>query len=376
MQATHQLPDDCPSVQHPQHLPKHSSPAAYYRRRPSTSNHMEALQETPAVSEAAGCWCLTVTGTTLYPLMYRLTYRDVYGNIAAHAYLGHAHPSGRAAPGFLPIAGAADSASAESMDHVDRQQQLFHRRSARAAARKIAAFRAWMQDHQPDWAEAHRAPGRIGEPDQVWSACQAPWPSAEGYRVVWIHDSGKQLRDAAARARKIEKGVQAMKDDLAGRLSSPRTRLRTAAAVHAAAEAALADAGAARWVRFTVTSKTRESFRQDGPTSRARHHLPAHREAVLRGHLRHQPQPGQLQRGQRRLLAADHQRPRHDHGLRARRLPVPAEPRAPPPPAQRHPRTPQPVWIKTIPRIEAIFLCHFIALLDQRPGLNGRSGWR
>ena len=82
---------------------------------------------------------------------------------------------------------------------------------------------------------------------------------------MWIHDSGKQLRDAAAGARKIEKGVQAIEDDLAGRLSSPRTRLRTAAAVHVAAEATLADAGAARWVRFTVTSKTRESFRQDGP---------------------------------------------------------------------------------------------------------------
>ena len=80
--------------------------------------------------------------------------------------------------------------------------------------------------------------------------------------MVWVHDSGKRLRDAAARARKIEKGVEAIGDDLTGRLSSPRSRLRTAAAVHAAAEAALADAGAGRWVRFTVTEKIQESFRQ------------------------------------------------------------------------------------------------------------------
>ena len=83
--------------------------------------------------------------------------------------------------------------------------------------------------------------------------------------MVWVHDSGKQLRDAASRARKIEKGVKAIEDDLAGRLASPRSRLRTAAAVHAAAEAALAAAGASRWVRFTVTKKIEESFRQAGP---------------------------------------------------------------------------------------------------------------
>jgi hypothetical protein len=79
-----------------------------------------------------------------------------------------------------------------------------------------------MQDHRPGWAEAHRAPGaRTGDPDQVWSTCEVPWPSAEGYRMVWVHDSGKQLRDAAARARKIEKGVHAIGEDMAGRLSSP-----------------------------------------------------------------------------------------------------------------------------------------------------------
>ena len=85
------------------------------------------------------------------------------------------------------------------------------------------AFRAWMQDHQPDWAEAHREPGaRPGDPDQVWSACDATVPSAEGYRIVWVHDSGKQQRDAATRARRIEKAVAAIEDVSAGRLASPR----------------------------------------------------------------------------------------------------------------------------------------------------------
>src|SRR6266568_1357652 len=90
------------------------------------------------------------------------------------------------------------------------------------------------------WPAAHRAPGRIGEPDQVRAVCEAPWPSAEGYRVVWVHDSAKQQCDAATRARRIEEAVAAIEDDLAGRLASPRSRLRTAAAVHAAAKDAIA----------------------------------------------------------------------------------------------------------------------------------------
>ena len=205
---------------------------------------------------------LTVTGDHAVPVICRLADGNTNDD-PTHIPTWDALVKLTGGPGFLYVADCK-LASAEAMGHIDRGGGRFITVLPRSR-KEDAAFRAWMQDHQPDWAEAHRAPGRIGEPDQVWSACQAPWPSAEGYRVVWIHDSGKQLRDAAARARKIEKGVQAIEDDLAGRLSSPRTRLRTAAAVHAAAEAALADAGAARWVRFTVTSKTREPFRQDGP---------------------------------------------------------------------------------------------------------------
>jgi hypothetical protein len=250
---------------------------------------------------------LTVSADHAVPVIYRLASGNTNDD-PTHIPTWDQLVKLTGGPGFLYVADCK-LASAEAMGHIDRGGGRFITVLPRSR-KEDAAFRAWMQDHQPDWAEAHRAPGRIGEPDQVWSACQAPWPSAEGYRVVWIHDSGKQLRDAAARARKIEKGVQAIQDDLTARLSSPRTRLRTAAAVHAAAQAALADAGAARWVRFTVTSKTRESFRQArARPARARHHLPAHREAVLRGHLRHRSRPGRLRRGQRRLLAPDHQRP-------------------------------------------------------------------
>src|ERR1019366_8686568 len=255
-------------------------------------------------------------------------------------------------------------ASEDAMGHIHRGGGRFITVLPRSR-KEDPAFRAWMQDHQPAWEQAAREPGaRLGDPDQVWSACQAPWPSAEGYRVVWVHDSGKQLRDAATRARKIEKGAQAIEDDLAGRLASPRTRLRTAAAVHAAAEAALADAGAARWVRFTVTSKTAESFRQAGPG---------------------RPGPGtSYQRTEKKTFEVtcdiDHDQVSYDAAsdgcwpliTNDRDMPsagVLAAYRYQPNLERRHHllkgvQDAAPVWIKTIPRIEAIFLCHFIALLS------------
>ncbi len=157
--------------------------------------------------------------------------------------------------------------------------------------------------------------------------------------------------------------MQAIEDDLAGRLSSPRTRLRTAAAVHAAAEAALADAGAARWVRFTVTSKTRESFRQDGPG----------RPGPATTYRRIEKQSFTV------TCDIDHDQVSYDaasdgcwplitNDRDMTTAGVLAAYRYQPNLERRHHllkgvQDAAPVWIKTIPRIEAIFLCHFIALL-------------
>ena len=264
-------------------------------------------------------------------------------------------------PGFLYVADCK-LASEEAMGHIHRGGGRFITVLPRSR-KEDAAFRAWMQDHEPGWAEALRAPGRIGEPDQVWSTCQAPWPSAQGYRVVWVHDSGKQLRDAAARARKIEKGVEAIGDDLTGRLSSPRSRLRTAAAVHAAAEAALADSGAGRWVRFTVTEKIQESFRQTragrpGPDTGYRRIEKKTFEVTCDIDCQ-QVAYDAVSDGCWPLITND----RDMTGAE-----VLAAYRYQPNLERRHHllkgvQDAAPIWIKTIPRIEAIFLCHFIALL-------------
>ena len=306
-------------------------------------------------------YILTVSADHAVPVIYRLAdgnTSDDPTHIPAWDQLvkltGHA--------GFLYVADCK-LASEEAMRHIDRGGGRFITVLPRSR-KEDAAFRAWMQDHQPAWAEAHREPGaRLGHPDQVWSTCDAPAPSAEGYRVVWVHDNGKQQRDAATRARRIEKAVAAVEDDLAARVGSPRSRLRTAAAVHAAARDAIAAADATRWVRYAVHETTQESYRRAGPgrpgpgTAYRRIENKAFRvtcdvdvaqvayDAVSDGCWPLITNDMDMTGAQ--VLAAYRYQPdleRRHHLLKGI-------------------QDAAPIWIKTIPRIEAIFLCHFIALL-------------
>jgi hypothetical protein len=124
-------------------------------------------------------------------------------------------------------------------------------------------FCDWAQSHAPAWLEAERRPaGRPGEADEVWRVFEAPAPSADGYRVIWVHSSSKAARDASARAARIEAGLAAI-EALQARLSGPRSRLKTRVAAEQAAAAALAAAGAQRWVGFEVTEAAAVSFRQE-----------------------------------------------------------------------------------------------------------------
>ena len=248
---------------------------------------------------------LTVSGDHAVPVIYRLADGNTSDD-PTHIPTWDQLVRLTGGPGFLYVADCK-LASEEAMGHIHRGGGRFITVLPRSR-KEDAAFRAWMQDHEPGWAEALRAPGRIGEPDQVWSTCQAPWPSAEGYRVVWVHDSGKRLRDAAARARKIEKGVEAIGDDLTGRLSSPR-------------EPAADRRGGARRRRGCPRRLRRRALgplhgdREDPGIipadprrpARAGHRLPADREEDLRGDLRHRLPAGRLRCRERRLLAADHQ---------------------------------------------------------------------
>ncbi len=158
----------------------------------------------------------------------------------------------------------ADSklASGTAMRHIDGNGGRFITVLPRTRA-EDRWFRDWAQTNQPQWTEAIRLPGaRADEPDQVYSTFPAPLPSAEGYRIIWVHSSAKAARDAAARQARIEAGAAAI-DALATKLAGPKCRLKTRAAVEQATAAALADAAAARWIAVTVAETVEETFRQE-----------------------------------------------------------------------------------------------------------------
>ena len=153
-------------------------------------------------------------------------------------------------------------ATRANMEHIDRGHGRFV--TVLSASRKEdGAFRRHLVDHDVVWSEARRCRARrLGEPDDVYETTEAPWPSAEGFRVIWVRSSHKVERDAHVRSNRVAVGVVAL-DELNQKLASNRCRLTTRVAVDEAATEAVARAGAARWVGFSVEEYREVRHRQE-----------------------------------------------------------------------------------------------------------------
>ena len=196
----------------------------------------------------------------------------------------------------------------------------------------------------------------------MWSTFPSPLPSAEGYRVIWVHSTAKAARDEHARRSRVEAGTAAL-DELAVKLAGPKTRLKTRAAVEAAAAAVLDKTGSARWLNVTVGETIQESFRQDNRgrpgadtryrrTTRTRHTITwttrddqiAH-DAASDGCFPLITNDRDLSDAD--MLAAYRYQPnleRRHHLLKSV-------------------QDADPIWLRDPARIEAIFCCQFLALL-------------
>jgi len=202
---------------------------------------------------------LTVTADGAVPVACRTTDGNVEDSTthietwdALVRLLGHA--------GFMYV---ADSklATRENMVHIVVNGGRFV--SVLAATRKEdGAFRRYLVDHEPPWSEALRRKRRHSEPDDVYETTEAPWPSSEGYRIVWVRSSAKVTRDAETRRSKIAEGIAAI-DEINQRLASSRTRMKGTVAIEKAATKALAETGSARWVTFTIEETTEVRHRQE-----------------------------------------------------------------------------------------------------------------
>ncbi len=264
---------------------------------------------------------------------------------------------------FLYVADAK-LCSAEAMGHIAGHGGRFVTIVPRGR-REDTWFRDWAQTHAPAWTEALRLPGaRAEEPDRIWRTFEAPVPSSDGYRVIWVHSSGKAARDAAGRAARIEAGLAAI-NVLQTRLHSPKTRLKTRVAAEQAATAALAAAGATRWVDYQISESVELTYRQErrgrpGEKTRYRRNertvfgvtaeinaATIAYDAVTDGCFPTITNDRTMTPAE--VLAAYRYQPnleRRNHILKG-------------------PQQVAPVFLETAHRIEALLLCHFLAMLTE-----------
>jgi transposase len=250
------------------------------------------------------------------------------------------------------------------MDHIHHGKGRFVT-VLPASRAEDAWFRTWVVTHTPAWVPAMRRPARrISDPDEVWSTFPAPQPSAEGYRIAWVHSTSLAATNAETRRRRITKARTAL-DDLAGKLTGPKTRYRDKASVERAATAILDTHHTNRFITTQIAQTADETYRQDtpgrpGPATRYRrttrprftlthtvNHDAVTADAASDGCFPLVSNDTTLTDAE--LLAAYKYQPhleRRHHQLKGTQLVAP-------------------MFLKTPARIEALLACHFLALLIQ-----------
>jgi transposase len=307
-------------------------------------------------------WILTVSADGAVPIAYRAmdgNTNDAITHIRSWEEL--VALTGRR--DFMYVADAK-LATRPNMTHIHKGGGRFI--SVLPANRKEDAhFRDWIATHESEWRFAQRRSSRHPDaPDDVCHTSEAPWPSAEGHRVIWVRSSSKQERDAKQRQQLIRDGVQAI-DALNAKLASPRSRIKSPEAAFDAATTALHATRASRYLSVTIDTNTLETIRQEKrgrPGQHTRYRKITRDTFIIRVHLnddlieRDAASDGcwPLITNDRTLTGAD----------------VLAAYKYQPHLEKRHAQLKgthhvAPVFLRDPGRIEAILFCHFTALLIQ-----------
>ncbi len=124
-------------------------------------------------------------------------------------------------------------------------------------------FREYVVGHELPWETVRRRLNprhRDGSPD-VWKAVDSPIPAADGFRMIWVWSALMAEEDREAREGKLAKALEGL-EELAHRLQSPRTKLRSRGAVEKAVEKAVGPA-ARPWMEVKVWEERVETYRQE-----------------------------------------------------------------------------------------------------------------
>jgi transposase len=307
-------------------------------------------------------WILTISADGAVPIAFRVADGNTEDS-PTHIPTWDTLVAITGDPTFLYVADCK-LASRAAMDHIAGRGGRFL--TVLPKGRKEEGyFREWLQTHTPVWSEALRRRGaRHGDPDEVWRSAPSPIPSAEGYRIVWIWSSSKAQADAQWRQDRIEAGCAAL-ESVHARVTGPRTRFHERVAVEDAANRALAAAKADRWVGFEVTETLEETFTKT--TRGERTNYATYRRSTRKKF-------GVIPRVDAAAVAYDAKSdgcfPLITNDTTTSAADLLAAHKYQPNLEKRHAQLKgtqlvAPVFLKSPARIEALLLCHFIALLVQ-----------
>jgi transposase len=146
-----------------------------------------------------------------------------------------------------------------AMGHIDANGGRFVTVLPRSR-REDGWFRDWVTRNAPAFTEAVVVPPhrRGGDPD-VLSTFESPLGSGEGYRIVWVHSTGKKARDATARSARIERSEREL-SKLADRLAGPKCRTKTQVAALEVAKAVLEASGTTEFFDLSVSEERDKSY--------------------------------------------------------------------------------------------------------------------
>jgi transposase len=174
-------------------------------------------------------------------------------------------------PDFLYVADCK-LASRENLHHIaarggrfltvlprTRAEDAEFRQRLRREPRSIVWEPCWTRVETPDDPLRPEPP-----PVDVWQVAAPEQVTADGYRLLWFHSLRKAQLDQAARGERCQRAIQELQD-LQARLTSPRTRFHTRAAVEQAVRDILASRDVESLLSVEILHRPQEQFRKEGP---------------------------------------------------------------------------------------------------------------
>ena len=212
-------------------------------------------------------WNLTVTADGAVPIHYK-AYAGNQNDSPTHRETWDAVRELKRDADFLYVADSK-ACSTEFLQYVEAQGGRFVVVLPRSRA-EDGWFREHLQTNEVVWEQVwprRKAGASARKPREdewmgdVWSAVEAAAPSAEGFRVIWLHSREKAERDRRSRHAVVTRAVDGLKA-LDHRLRNPRSKITSRLGVVKAADA-IVEGPVARWVSYEVRQEDEIKFKQE-----------------------------------------------------------------------------------------------------------------